>query len=159
MDIFAEERVHKSLQQEFAYIFATDRYPGIPEVTPHLITEAPFEVHDLLFVPIRLMHLRLPILGYRIGDFSYLTDANFISAQEKQKLIGSRILVVNGLRKEPHISHFSLSESVELIREINPERGYITHISHQMGLSREVEKMLPEHIYLAYDGLTLELNS
>jgi phosphoribosyl 1,2-cyclic phosphate phosphodiesterase len=103
------------------------------------------------------MHYKLPVLGFRIQDFTYITDANFISEQEKQKMAGSRVIVLNALRKEPHISHFSLSEALALLVELQPEQAYITHISHLMGLHREVETELPDFVHLAYDGLKLQL--
>ena len=157
IDIYAEEKVHWAIKQEFAYIFAEKKYPGVPQVNMHLIDNHPFEIDGVPVTPIRAIHMRLPVLGFRFGNFTYLTDANFISDEEKEKLKGSRYLVVNGLRIQKHISHFSLSEAVELIEEINPEFGFITHISHQMGLEQEVNKELPSNIQLAYDGLSIVL--
>ena len=133
MDIYAEERVQHAIRKEYSYIFAEKLYPGVPKVNMHTIINEPFVIKGIQIVPVRVMHMHLPILGFRIGDFSYITDANFISQEEKQKMKGSRILVVNGLRKQPHISHFTLDEAVSLIQEIGPEQGYITHISHQLG--------------------------
>lgn len=155
-DIFAEQRVQRALKQEFAYIFAELKYPGIPQVSIHTIDNKNFTIGDIPVIPIRAMHLRLPILGFRIADFTYITDANFISTEEKEKIVGSRYLVLNGLRKQKHISHFSLNEAVKLIEEINPEEGFITHISHQLGLHKEVQAELPPKISLAYDGLVID---
>jgi phosphoribosyl 1,2-cyclic phosphate phosphodiesterase len=155
IDVYAEERVQQALKREYAYIFETNKYPGVPEVTLHTIDEKPFEVAGIKVIPIRLLHHRLPILGFRIGNFAYLTDIKYISEQEKAKLAGCKYLVVSGLRKENHISHFSIDEAIGLIQEIKPDFGYITHISHQLGFHREVEKELPAGIFLAYDRLAI----
>jgi phosphoribosyl 1,2-cyclic phosphate phosphodiesterase len=157
MDIFGEERVMRALKSGFSYIFAEKKYPGIPQVMVHIITPAPFQIGELKIIPIRMMHYRLPVLGFRIGDFAYLTDGNFISEAEKEKLSGVKYLVVNALRKEPHISHFTLSEAVRLIEEVRPRMGYLTHISHQMGPGAALEQELPAHIRPAYDGMVLEV--
>jgi phosphoribosyl 1,2-cyclic phosphate phosphodiesterase len=157
IDIYAEERVHWAIKQEFAYIFAEQKYPGIPQVTMHLIENHAFEINGIPIIPIRAVHMRLPILGFRIGDLVYLTDANFISEEEKKKMKGCQYLIINGLRKQKHISHFNLDEAVRLINEINPVMGYITHISHQMGIHHEINNELPPPIQLAYDGLTFTI--
>ena len=153
MDIYAEERVQEVLREEFAYVFAEMKYPGIPELNIHTINETPFAIAHLQVTPIRAMHMNLPILGFRIGRLAYLTDANSISEEEKSKLHGLECLVVNGLRQEPHISHFTLNEALALIDEVQPAQAYITHISHQMGLHRQVQATLPPDVFLAYDGL------
>jgi phosphoribosyl 1,2-cyclic phosphate phosphodiesterase len=157
MDIFAEERVSRALISGFPYIFAEKKYPGVPQVIMHTISTDPFQMGDLQIIPIRMMHYRLPVLGFRMGDFAYLTDGNYISESEKNKLVGVKYMAVNALRREKHISHFNLSEAVELIDVINPRMGYLTHISHQMGLGAELAKELPARIQPAYDGLVLEL--
>jgi phosphoribosyl 1,2-cyclic phosphate phosphodiesterase len=157
MDIFAEERVLRALKSGFPYVFAEKKYPGIPQVMMHPISNHPFVMEGVEIIPIRLMHYRLPVLGFRIGDFAYLTDANYISEKEKEKLYGLKYLVVNALRRETHISHFTLSQAVSLIGELKPNMGFLTHISHQMGLSLELEKELPSHIRPAYDGLVLDV--
>jgi phosphoribosyl 1,2-cyclic phosphate phosphodiesterase len=157
MDIFAEERVIRALQGGFPYIFAEKKYPGIPQIEIHSISSSPFRIGEIEIIPVRLMHYRLPVLGFRIRDFAYLTDANLIPEEEKKKLRGVRVLVVNALRREKHISHFTLSEAVALIREIGPEQGYLTHISHQMGRALDMEKELPRGIQPASDELVLEL--
>jgi len=157
MDIFAEERVLRALKSGFPYVFAEKKYPGIPQVMMHPITNHPFVMGSVEIIPIRLMHYRLPVLGFRIGDFAYLTDANYISEKEKEKLYGLKYLVVNALRRETHISHFTLSQAVSLIGELNPNMGFLTHISHQMGPSVEFEKELPPQVRPAYDGLVLEV--
>lgn len=156
IDIYAEDRVQDAIKQEFSYIFAERQYPGVPQVNMISINEEPFVISTLQFIPIRVMHMYLPVLGFRIKDFTYITDANFISESEKEKIKGSKILVINGLRQKSHLSHFTLDEAVQLIDEIAPEQGFITHISHQLGLAKDVQKLLPPNIKLAYDGLTVE---
>lgn len=157
MDVYAEERVQRAIKKEFDYIFAEHKYPGIPQVNMHLIDNRPFEVLGITVIPIRAMHMHLPVLGFRIGDITYITDTNYISEEEKHKIKGSEHIVISGLRKEKHISHFSLGEAVQLIQEFNPARGYITHISHQMGLHNDVQAELPPNIMLAYDNLQIEI--
>lgn len=157
MPIYGEERVLQQIQQEFSYIFSGHNYPGIPRVTLFPITEEPFSLAGIPITPIRVMHYKLPVLGFRIQDFTYITDANFIPDKEKEKMAGSEVIVLNALRKEPHISHFSLSEAVALLEELKPKQAYLTHISHLMGLHREVETELPGFVHLAYDGLKLTL--
>ena len=157
MDIYGEERVMRALNSSFPYVFAEKKYPGIPQVRKHTITTDAFQIGEMKVIPIRMMHYRLPVLGFRLGDFAYLTDGNYIPEAEKEKLFGVKHLVVNALRREPHISHFTLSEAVSLIEELSPRMGYLTHISHQMGAYAELEKELPSRIRSAYDGLVLEL--
>ncbi|PIQ21660.1 MAG: hydrolase [Cytophagales bacterium CG18_big_fil_WC_8_21_14_2_50_42_9] len=158
MPVYAEDRVIKQLKQEYAYIFSGQNYPGIPRVNLYPIThDQPFEVAGINVTPIRVMHYKLPVLGFRINNFTYITDANFISEAEKAKIAGSEVIVLNALRKEPHISHFSLSEAINILTELKPRKAYLTHISHIMGFHREVEKELPEFISLAYDGLKIAL--
>lgn len=157
MDIYAEARVIRALKKGFAYIFSWIKYPGLPKVKTHAISTHPFSIGNLEIIPVRLIHYRLPVLGFRMGDFAYLTDANYISTGEKEKLKGVKHLVVSSLRKEKHISHFTLSQALEIIEELKPERGYLTHISHQMGPYDELAKELPSNTMLAYDGLVLDL--
>jgi phosphoribosyl 1,2-cyclic phosphate phosphodiesterase len=157
IDIYAEERVQLAIKQEFAYIFAEQKYPGIPQVNMHLIDSQPFKILGNTVIPIRAMHMRLPVLGFRIGNFTYLTDVNFIPEDEKIKIVGSTHIVISGLRKQKHISHYSLNEAIQLIQEFKPEKGYITHISHQMGLHDEVQAELPPNILLAYDNLVVTI--
>ena len=155
--LYARLSVLQQIRQEFGYIFQENPYPGIPLVTTHPIGNAPFSVGDLEIRPIEVMHHRLPVLGFRVGDITYITDANFISEAEKEKIRGSRVLVLNALQRTPHISHFTLSEAVALAGELGAETTYLTHISHKLGLHHEVEKELPEGIKLAYDGLTVSV--
>jgi phosphoribosyl 1,2-cyclic phosphate phosphodiesterase len=157
MDIYAEERVNMALNSMFPYIFAEKKYPGVPQVMMHPITTEPFTVGSMEIIPVRLMHYHMPVLGFRFGDFAYITDANYISEQEKEKLIGVKHLVVNALRRETHVSHFNLEQAVKLIEELSPRRGYLTHISHQLGPSGLIDEELPSNISTAYDGLVLDL--
>lgn len=158
MEIYADKRVEKALRREYAYVFAEDKYPGIPEMNVHIIDNNNFYIKNIEVIPIRLMHYKLPIFGFRIKDFTYITDTNYISNQEKEKIKGTKVLVVNALRKKKHISHFNLEEALALIDEIKPERAYLTHISHLMGQQAKVEKDLPPKVFFAYDGLKLEIN-
>ena len=154
IDIFAEERVQKEVRKDYSYVFATYQYPGIPKMRLNTISDNNFTIGRLVLTPLRVYHYRLPIYGFRTGDFAYITDANYIPEQTKEKLYGVKHLVINALRKEKHISHFSLQEAIDIIREISPRKAYLTHISHQMGLHREVSGTLPPGIMLAYDGLS-----
>ncbi|MFM9986593.1 MAG: MBL fold metallo-hydrolase [Flavobacteriales bacterium] len=155
--VYCTRRVEEALRREFAYAFADFRYPGIPEIDLIEIDESSFQVEGIPFQPIPLMHLHLPVFGYRIHDFTYITDANFISDESKDLVRNSKVLVLNALRLEKHPSHFNLSEALELIEELQPERAYLTHISHQLGKHEDVSKELPDHVELAWDGLKLEL--
>jgi phosphoribosyl 1,2-cyclic phosphate phosphodiesterase len=157
MNVFTEERVLTALKYQYPYIFAEKKYPGAPEVKIHLIDNGLFEVGDLTFQPVRVMHYRLPVLGFRINELAYITDANFISEEEKEKLFGVKYFIINALRKEKHVSHFTLSEALKLIEEISPRRAYLTHISHLMGRQKDLEKELPENVMAAYDGLSFEI--
>jgi phosphoribosyl 1,2-cyclic phosphate phosphodiesterase len=156
MDVYAESVVLDSLKKEYSYIFDDSKYPGVPEVTLHSISEKPLSIGNIDVTPIRLLHYKLPILGFRIGDFAYLIDTNHIPEKEKEKLKGLKILVITGLRFEKHISHYSIPEAIEVIKELKPGKAYITHIGHQMGLHREIQEKLIDNVELAYDGLKLE---
>ncbi len=159
MPLWAEARVLAQVRQEFAYIFAANKYPGTPSIEQHEIdpgvTFSP--VTGVSVTPVRVLHHRLPVVGFRIGDFAYVTDANAIAPEELDKLRGCDTLVLNALRHEPHISHYSLREAVAVLEDLAPRRAYLTHISHLLGLHREVDPTLPSFIRLAYDGLTLTL--
>jgi len=154
IDIFAEERVQKAIKSEFSYVFAEYQYPGIPKMRLNTITDYGFRIKGIEIIPVRVRHLHLEIYGFRIGNFAYITDANYIPQESREKLFGVKYLVINALRKEKHISHFSLREAIDFIREISPRKAFITHISHQMGLHNEVNSELPPGICLAYDGLS-----
>jgi len=156
-DIYAEHRVLQSVKQIFSYVFASEKYPGIPQMTLHEVDEKPFQIGKTEIIPIRCFHFKLPVLGYRIGNFAYLTDIKTITNNELLKLSGLDVLVVNALRKESHISHLTLNEALALISKVNPRKAFITHISHQMGTSKEVSLELPKNVFLAYDGLELDL--
>ncbi len=156
MPVYGRAAVLAQLRQEYAYVFAEKKYPGIPQLTLHEIDEQPFCVGDQRVVPVAVSHYQLPVLGFRFGDFTYITDANHIGPEELDKVRGSRFVVLNALRQTPHISHFSLDEAVALLTELCPEKGYLTHISHLMGTHREVSAQLPDFVELAYDGLTIE---
>jgi phosphoribosyl 1,2-cyclic phosphate phosphodiesterase len=157
IDLYATEPVQKGIKEQFGYVFKEKKYPGIPEVTFHTIENKPFTVEGVMITPILVKHMHLDVFGFRIGDFSYITDANFISEEEKKKIYGSEILVLNALRTEPHPSHFSFDEALVLAKELNCKTTYLTHASHQLGLHQEVEESLLDNIKLAYDGLMLQL--
>jgi len=157
MPIYAQERVIDQLKREFAYAFDENKYPGVPELHVHLIDEKPFEIEGVNILPIPVKHFLLDIFGYRIGDFTYITDANFIADKDLEKIKGTKVLVLNALRKTPHVSHFTLEEALEIIEKVNPEKAYITHISHQLGKHEEVQKELPANVFLAYDGLKITI--
>lgn len=157
VEVFAEERVQLALRKEFAYIFADKKYPGVPQVNLNTITEKEFYIGDICIRPIRAIHYKLPVLGFRVGDFTYLTDCNYIAEEEKAKIVGSKHLAVTGLSKHKHISHFTIYEAIALIEELSPTHGYITHCSHQLGLYAELQKELPKNVVIAYDGLQIEL--
>jgi len=158
IDIFAEDRVQKAIRKEYSYVFSEIQYPGIPKMRLNPIPEHGFRVKGLEIIPIRVFHYHLPVFGFRIGNFAYITDANYIPEESKEKLFGVKYFVINALRKEKHISHFSLREAIDIIREISPKKSFITHISHQMGYHDEVSKELPKGIFLAYDGMTVYCN-
>lgn len=157
MPIYAETIVQESLRQEFAYIFQNPNYPGIPLIHFHTINENPFIIDGIEIIPIRAIHYRLPVLGFRVKNFVYITDANYIDEKEIEKLKNVDVLVLNALRHEKHISHFTLAEAIELANAIKPRATYFTHISHQLGLHAEQEQLLPDNFFLAYDGLTLSI--
>ncbi|MBN1187605.1 MAG: MBL fold metallo-hydrolase [Bacteroidales bacterium] len=157
MDIYAEERVRRALTREFEYVFAERKYPGVPQINMHIINEKPFSINGLDVLPLRIMHNRLPILGFRIGNLAYITDVSLIPDSTREQLNGLKLLILGAIRKEKHYSHFSLDEALDEILRIKPEQAAITHIGHQMGLHDKVQKELPENVFLAYDGLELEL--
>lgn len=157
VDIYATERVQEALKREYVYIFNGDDYPGIPQINLFTIDNKPFKAAGIEIIPIEVYHYNLPVFGFRIGAFSYITDANFIPDKEKDKLKGSKLMVINALRKESHVSHFTLEEAVALLKELKPERAFLTHISHQLGMNEEVNNDLPEFIRCGYDGLRVEI--
>ncbi len=156
-DIYGEKRVHTAIRHIFHYVFAKDKYPGIPQMELHEIDENPFYIDDIEFTPIRGFHHKLPVLGYRVGNFTYITDVNLIPETEIEKIKGTEILVLNALRKERHLSHFNLDEALSFSERVGTRRTFLTHISHAMGLYNDVQALLPEGVGLAYDGLAFEV--
>ncbi len=153
IDIYAEERVQNAVRKEYAYVFSENQYPGVPKMELHNIDKYNIIIGDDTIIPLRIFHYRLPILGFRIGDMAYITDANYIPEETKEKLIGVKYLVINALRKEKHISHFSLGEALSFVEEISPRYAFITHIGHQMGKHADINRELPANVTLAWDGL------
>ncbi len=158
VSIYANEATLNALKREFYYAFEEDKYPGVPELDVHEIHhDSMFEVAGIPVQPILTYHYKMPVLGFRFKDFTYITDANRISETEKEKIKGSKVLVLNALRHKEHISHFTLQEAIDLATELEVERCYFIHMSHQIGLHAEVEQSLPEHMHLAYDGLKVDV--
>lgn len=158
MQVYANEHTQEVLKREFQYVFQEHNYPGVPQI--HLNTidgNTSFNINGLQIIPIKVLHYKLEVLGFRIGDFTYITDANYIDKIEMEKAKGSKALVLNALRHQQHISHYTLEEAIDVSHAIKPEKTYFTHISHQLGLHNEIEKTLPENMHLAYDGLTIQL--
>ena len=157
MDVYATEFVQSALKREYEYIFDKNSYPGIPKINLHTIETSEFEIDKTSILPIEVMHYKLPVLGFRFEDFTYITDAKYITEVEKDKIRGSKVLVLNALRKESHISHFTLEEAIALSEELEIPKTYLTHISHLMGKHDEVTKQLPAGVEIAWDGLCIEL--
>lgn len=156
--VYADASVQEALKREFSYIFADRQYPGIPQIDLRLVEDSPFLVaEDIEVIPIHVMHYKLPIKGYRIRELTYITDAKTIDRENLEKIRGSKILVINALQQDTHISHLTLKEAISLSQEIGAEQTYFTHISHRMGLHEEVSDLLPKNISLAYDGLKVEI--
>ncbi len=157
MEIFCTERVENALKKEFHYVFSNDNYPGIPTVHLNRIENKSFQLPDgPMITPIEVMHYKMPVFGYRINDFTYITDAKTIAPTEIEKVKGTKILIVNALHRSEHISHFNLEEALAFIAIIQPEKAYLTHISHLFGKHSEIEESLPENVFIAYDGLEIE---
>lgn len=156
MDVYLNAIAKHALMRDYGYIFEHHEYPGLPEADLHEV-DAPFVAAGVTVIPVKAMHKDLPILAFRVGEMAYFTDANFIAPEELEKLKGVKVMVINALRREKHFSHFSLPEALEVIDKVQPERAYLTHISHEMGLHAEVEKTLPEGVFLAYDNLEVEI--
>lgn len=158
IDIYAVERVQQALRREFAYIFEDTKYHGLPQIKLHTVDENLFEIGQSTITPIEVMHYKLPVMGYRIGNFTYITDAKTVSVESLEKIKGTKVLIVNALQRNEHISHFTLDEAIEFAKKVGAEMTYFTHMSHYLGLHEEVEKELPSNIKLAYDGLSFELD-
>jgi len=157
MNVYANSLTEEALKREFAYVFSDKRYPGIPELSLNTIDETPFFIGDIKVTPIQVWHYKMPVYGFRFGNFTYITDANRIDESEKQKIRGSEVIVLNALRKEDHISHFTLQQAVDMVQELEIQTAYFTHISHQLGKHDDVNAMLPKGIELAYDGLRINI--
>jgi phosphoribosyl 1,2-cyclic phosphate phosphodiesterase len=154
--LYANAMTRESIVREFPYAFADVKYPGIPDLELHHIDKDPFTIGDITFTPIQVWHMKMPVLGFRIGDFTYITDANRIDEDEKEKIRGSRQIVLNALRHEKHVSHFSLREAIAEVEELGVPEAWFTHISHQLGKHADIEPTLPSNRHLAYDGLVLQ---
>jgi phosphoribosyl 1,2-cyclic phosphate phosphodiesterase len=157
MPVYGRRNVMEALKREFAYAFSEIKYPGVPLIELKEIENKPFTVEGIEFTPIEVMHYKLPVLGFRIKDFTYITDANAISDEELEKVKGTKILVLNALQKTNHISHFTLQEAIEMVQRIQPEQAYFTHLSHRMGTHKDTDRELPENMHIAYDGLKLKI--
>jgi phosphoribosyl 1,2-cyclic phosphate phosphodiesterase len=157
MQLYANQMTIDALMREFAYAFADKKYPGVPNLELNTINLEPFSIGDIPIIPVEVWHMKMPVYGFRFGDFTYITDANRIEESEKEKIRGSKVLVVNALRKEKHISHYTLDEAVALVDELQIPTSYFTHISHQLGRHQEIESRLPQGMHLGYDGLRITM--
>ena len=156
-DIYAEKRVHNSIKRIFDYVFTEHKYPGVPKMELHIINDSSQMIDGIEFMPIRCFHHKLPVYGFRAGNLSYITDTNFIPDEGMEKLKGSRILIINALREKKHISHFNLQEALGIIDKIKPEKAFLTHISHEFGTHEKIQSMLPENVFVAFDGQEIKL--
>lgn len=157
IEVYAESRVQKALKREFAYIFAVNKYPGIPRINMHIIENKNFFIEGIKIIPVRAYHHLLPVFGFRVSNFAYFTDVKTVSEKEKEKLKDLEILVLNCLRKEEHLSHMNLNEALAFIEEVKPKQAYLTHISHWFGLHANEEKNLPDGVHIGFDGLNLNI--
>lgn len=157
MNVYANALTTEALQRDFFYAFADKKYPGVPDINLVTIDETPFAIGDIWIMPFVVWHHKMPVFAYRFGNFTYITDANRIEEKEKELIRGSETIVLNALRREEHISHFTLQQAIELVDELEIPKAYLTHISHQLGKHEAVNKTLPAHIQLAYDGLQISL--
>ena len=157
MDIYVSKFHQEEIKREFSYAFHDNPYPGVPSFNLIDIYDKPFTLGDTLIKPFQVLHLKMEVTGFRIGNFAYITDTNYIPGNILAELLDCKVIVLNALRKEKHISHYNLEEAVKILKFLRPEQAYITHISHLMGFHNEVSKELPEFIKFAYDGLSLEV--
>lgn len=157
MDVYADEFTASVVKSDFSYAFTEEKYPGVPQITVHNFDHTPFKINGISIIPIKSWHMDLPVWGFRIGKFAYLTDVSKIDEEEKAKLFGLDVLIVNALRIEKHYSHFNLEEAIELADELKAKRVYFTHISHSMGLYKNVNPTLPENMQLGYDRLVINI--
>jgi phosphoribosyl 1,2-cyclic phosphate phosphodiesterase len=156
IDIYADSLTEEAVRRDFYYAFTDTKYPGIPELNMNTLSMEPFTVGDIPVIPILVWHMKMPVMGFRFGKFTYITDANRIDEPEREKIRGSEVMVLNALRKQKHISHFTLEEAIEQVGELKVPTAYFTHISHQLGLHQVIEAELPEDMHLAWDGLELQ---
>ncbi len=158
IDIYADSLTEEAVRRDFYYAFTDTKYPGIPELNLNTISSEPFMFGDIPVTPVSVWHLKMPVMGFRFGKFTYITDANKIDESEKEKIRGSKAMVLNALRRQRHISHFTLGEAIDMVKELNVPEAYFTHMSHQIGLHAAIEAELPDGIHLAWDGLTLDFS-
>jgi phosphoribosyl 1,2-cyclic phosphate phosphodiesterase len=158
VDIYANSLTEEAIKREFAYAFSDKKYPGVPDIELNTITMDPFTIGDIYIIPIIVWHLKMPVLAFRFGKFTYITDANRIDESEKEKSRGSEVIVLNALRQKQHISHYSLDEAIEVVQSLQIPKAYFIHLSHQMGKHKEIEEKLPSGIHLAYDGLKIQVS-
>lgn len=156
MEVYATAETQVALKREFHYAFAENPYPGVPKINLNTIANEAFNIGGVQLMPINVWHHKMPVKAFRVNNFTYITDANRIDAEEIDKIRGSEVIVINALRKTDHISHFKLSEAIELLKELKPKKAYLTHISHYLGKHDEVLKELPDYIEIAHDSLTIE---
>ena len=159
MEVYANTLTEDALRREFYYIFSDKKYPGIPQINLNVIDLKPFVIGDIPVTPIMVWHLHMPVYGFRFGNFTYITDANRIDEEEKEKIRGSEVLVINALRHKKHLSHYTLNEATELVQELDVPTAYFTHISHQLGLYETIDTDLPRGMHLAYDRLQLSFDA
>lgn len=157
VDIYSDSRTREAVCKDYAYAFAEHKYPGVPQMNLHTLSGETFKIDQIEVIPIPVMHYKLLVLGFRIRNFAYITDANFIPESSMRKLEGVEYLVINALRKEPHLSHFTLKQALEVIRQLNVKQAWLTHIGHQMGLAEKVSGELPANVSLAYDMMEVDL--
>lgn len=157
VDVYGSEMTREVVYKDFSYAFAESRYPGVPEIEYHVVDERPFRIDEIEVIPIPVLHYKMPVLGFRIRNFAYITDANAIPAFSEERLKGVEYLVINALRRKPHMSHFTLEQALEVIDKLKVKQAFLTHIGHQMGLTAEVSAELPANVLLAYDTLEYEL--
>lgn len=157
LNIYGQPRVMKAIRNDYSYAFGPDQYPGVPQLVLNPLQPDPFEVKGVEVIPVKVRHMTLPIFGYRIRNFGYITDASFISETEKKKLMGVKVLVINALRREQHYSHFNLEQALAIIEEIKPERAYLTHVSHRLGKYVDVSQELPQNVFLGIDNQLIEV--
>ena len=157
MHIYANEITQVAIKRDFYYAFEPTKDAGLPEMELHTIDTAPFLIGDIPFIPIKVMHRELPVLGFRIGDFTYITDANYIAPEEQEKIKGSKVLILNALRREPHPTHFTVEQALAMVESLAVPEAYFIHFSHQIGLHNEVEAQMPKGVKLAYDGMTFSI--